>query len=160
MVRSGYGPRTVWHGCTLMAWSNNSQDSTWTTCCARGALYGPRTGISKVFDIVRGPCGTHKCAVRHPFGHVRQLTQPEFAKIPHGRRLWMHAARTAPYGHFMVCLRYLNAYGVRKRIMHALKLYEPRTERRNSYGAARGPYGAWECDVTGGLLGIITSSVM
>ena len=29
--------------------------------------------------LVRGPCGTNK--------GVRELTQPEFAKIPHGRRI-------------------------------------------------------------------------
>ena len=80
----------------------------------------------------------------------------------------------SPHGLFTGCLWPLNPYGSRKLIMHALKLYGPRTERQNSYGAARGlcgprewtysfcsnspgtareqpgnsSYGARECDVT------------
>ena len=58
-----YGHRTTWHSCTLMVWSNNSQDSTWrpefakiphgiacgregpvrTPCC-------PRTGCSRFLN--------------------------------------------------------------------------------------------------------------
>ena len=34
---------------------------------------------------VRGPCGTRHGALRHPYGHVSELTQPIIAKIPHGR---------------------------------------------------------------------------
>ena len=122
--------------------------------------------------LLRGPCGTHKGAARHPYGHERELTQPVFAKIPHGRRMWPHGARMDPsrfsHGLFTGCLRSLNPYGARRLIMHALKLYGPRTGRQNSYGAARvpygprewtddvcskqpgnSPYGARECDVTG-----------
>ena len=73
----------------------------------------------------------------------------------------------APQGLFTGCLQSLNPHGARKLIMHALKLYGPRTGKQNSYGAARGPceprewtydfcskqpgnspYGARECDVT------------
>ena len=53
-------------------------------------------------------------------------------RYPCGARAW--PARV-PYG----CLQSQNPYGARKLIMHALKLYGPRTGRRNSYGAARGP---------------------
>ena len=49
--------RTVWHGCTLMVWSNNSQDSTGTPC-------GARTGI------VRAPHGNLPC-FSYPTGPVR-----------------------------------------------------------------------------------------
>ena len=127
--------------------------------------YGTRTG----------PCGTSKGAVRHPYGHVRELIQPELTKIPHGRRIWPYGTSTgplqSPHGLFTGCLGYQNPYGARKFIMHALKLYGPRTGRQNSYGAARGPYGprewtydfcskqpgnspygARECDVTGALI--------
>ena len=120
---------------------------------------------------VRGSCGTRKGAVRHPCGHVRELIQPKLTKIPHGRRIWPYGARMgplrSPHGLFKGCLGYQNPYGARKLIMHALKLYGPRTGRQNSYGAARGPcgprewtydfcskqpgnspYGARECDVT------------
>ena len=135
------------------------------------ASYGPRTEIINVFHILRDPYGTRKGAVRQSCGHARELTQPELAKLPHGRRIWPYGTRTgplrAPQGLFMGCLQYLNPYGARKLIMHALKLYGPRTGRQNSYGAARGPcgphewtydfcskqpgntlYGARECDVT------------
>ena len=55
---------------------------------------------------VRGPCGTRNGAVRHTYGQVRELTQPEFAKLPHGRRMWPYGARTdrlrPPHGLFMI----------------------------------------------------------
>ena len=94
--------------------------------------YGPRTGISNAFHILRGLYGPCKGAVRHPYGRVRELKQPEFAKIPHGR-MWS-------YGQFTDCLRFLNPYGARKLIMHALKLYGPHKGRQISYGAARAPW--------------------
>ena len=171
MVTLGYGPRAIWHDWTLMVWSNNSQDSMGIPCGARTGSYGLRTEIFNVFHILRDPCGTRKGAVRQPYGHVRELTQPELAELPHGRRIWPYGAHTAPLrapqGLFTGCLQYLNPYGARKLIMHALKLYGPRAGRQNSYGAARGPcgprewtydfcskqpgnspYGARECDVT------------
>ena len=93
--------------------------------------------------LVRGQCGTHKGAVRYPYGYVRELTQPEFAKIPHGRRMWPCGPLAVPHGLFMGCLWYLNLYGARKFIMHALKLYWSRTGTQNSYTAPhvshRGP---------------------
>ena len=148
------------------------------------ASYGPRMGISNVFHIhagsVRGPCGTRKRAIRRRYGHVRELTPTEFAKIPHGRRMWPYGDRTgpvrSPHGLFTGCLLYLKPYRARKLIMHALKLCGPRTRRQNSYGAARdpygtrewtcdfcskqpvnNPYGARECDVTGEWGSVITS---
>ena len=60
------------------------------------ASYGPHTRISNVLHILRDSCGTHKGATRHPYGHVRELTQPEFAKIPHGRRVWPYGGGTGP----------------------------------------------------------------
>ena len=152
MVTSGYGPRTAWHGCTLMVWSNDSQDAT-------GAPYDARTGtvrapqgnlqcFSYPTGPVRGPCGTRKGAVRHPCGHVRELIQLKLTKIPHGCRIWPYGARTgplrSPHGLFKSCLWSQNPYRARKLIMHALKLYGPRTGRQNSYGAARGPCGPRE----------------
>ena len=71
------------------------------------------------------------------------------------------------HGLFKGCLGSQNPYGVRKLIMHALKLYGPRTGTQNSYGAAHGPRewtynfcskqpvnslnGARECNVTEAL---------
>ena len=40
------------------------------------APYEPRMEISNVYHILRDPYGAHKGAVRHPYGHVRELTQP------------------------------------------------------------------------------------
>ena len=175
MVTLGYGPRTIYHDCTLMVWSNNSQDSMGTLCGAHTGIVQAPHGNLQCFSYptgpVRGPCGTRKGAVRQPYGHVRELTQPELAKHPRGRRIWLYGARTGPLwalqGLFTGCLQFLNPYGARKLIMHALKLYGPRTGEQNSYGAARGPcgprewtydfcskqpgnspYGARECDVT------------
>ena len=109
------------------------------------APYGNLQCFSYPTGPVRGPCGTRKGAVRRPYGHARELTQPELAKIPHRRRILPCGARTGPvrfpYGLFTGCLKYLNPYGACKLIMHALKLYGPRTGRQNSYGAARGPCG-------------------
>ena len=127
-----------------MVWSNNSKDYTWTPC-------GRRTGPapeSQIFfiscGIRTGPVRTRKRAVRRSYGHVRELTPPEFAKIPHGRRMWPYGARTGParivHGLFIIS----KPYWARKLIMHALKLYGPRTGRQNSYGAAREPYGPRE----------------
>ena len=48
----------------------------------------------------------------------------------------------SPHGLFTGCLRSLNPHGARELIMHALKLYGPRTERRNRtmpHGARAGP---------------------
>ena len=59
--------------------------------------YGTRTG----------PCRTRKGAVRQPYRHVRELTQPELAKLPHGRRIWPYGALTGPtgavHGLFTIC---------------------------------------------------------
>ena len=111
------------------------------------ASYRPRTGIFNVFHI-RGPCVTHKGAVRRPYGHVRELTQPQLAKIPHGRSISPYGARTgplrSPHGLSTGCFHYQNPYGARKLMMHALKLYGPRTGKQNSYGAARAPCGPRE----------------
>ena len=136
--------RTIWHDCTLMVWSNDSQDSMGTPCGARTgivrALHGNLQCSSYPTGPVRGPCGTHKGAVRQPYGHVRKLTQRELSKLPHGHRIWPYGARMqTPQGLFTGSLQYLNPYGARKLIMHALKLYGPRTGRQNSYGAALGP---------------------
>ena len=77
MVTSGYGPRTSWHGCTLMVWSNNSHDSPRTPWDARvGVVRSPHGNLqyfSYPWGPARGPYGTRKGVVRHPYGHVREL---------------------------------------------------------------------------------------
>ena len=141
--------------------------------------YGHRTGSARespMFSyptgLVRGPCGT---LMRHPYQLVRELTQPELAKIPHSRRIWPCGARTghlrSPHRLFTGCLGYVNPYGARKLIMHALRLYGTHTGgkiRTAPLGARVGPVsgraifvenspgtahtGGRECDVTGALM--------
>ena len=128
-----------------MVWSTNSQDSIGSPCGARTGIVRAPHGNHQCFSYptgpVRGPCGTRKGAVRQSCGHARELTQPELAKLPHGRRIWPYGTRTgplrAPQGLFTGCLQYLNPYGARKLMMHALKLYGPRTGRQNSYVSGR-----------------------
>ena len=145
-------PHTAWHGCILVVWMNNSQDSTGTPCDAHtGIIWAPH-GNLRCFSFpmgpIQGPCMIYKGAVQRPYGHVRELTQPELAKIPHGHHIWPCRARTGSlqslHGMFTGCLQYLNPYGARKLIMHALKLYGLCTGRQNSYGAPRGPCGPLE----------------
>ena len=73
-----------------------------TPCGARaGIVRAPQENLqcfSYPTGPVRGPCGTRKGAVQQPYGHVRELTQPELAKLPHGRRIWPYGARTGPAG--------------------------------------------------------------
>ena len=122
-------------------------------------LHGNLQCFSYPTGPVRGLCVTHKGAVWRPYGHVRQLTQPELANIPHGCGIWTYGARTgslrSPHGLFMGYAPSLNPYGARKLIIHALKLYGPRTGRQNSYGAARGPCGPreWTYDFCSKQLG-------
>ena len=171
MVTLGYGP--VRFDTTVHLWFGRLILRTPSVPRAGPvrAPHGNHQCFSYPTGPVRGPCGTRKGAVRQSCGHARELTQPELAKLPHGRRIWPYGTRTgplrAPQGLSTGCLQYLNPYGARKLIMHALKLYGPRTGRQNSYGAARGPcgprewtydfcskqpgnspYGARECDVT------------
>ena len=147
VLTSGYGPRTAWHGCILMVWLNISQDSTGTKDDAHTGIARVPHGNLQCFSYptgrVRGPCVTRNGAVRRPSGHVRELTQPELANIPHGRRIWPYGARKdpwlSPHRLFTCCVPSINPYGARKLIMHALKLYGPHKGRQNSCAATRGP---------------------
>ena len=128
VVTSGYGPRTAWHDCTYMVSSNNSQDSVGTPFDFRAGIVRPHTGIFNVF-------------------HTLTLTLKHWhnpTKIPCERRIWPCGARKglllSRHGLFTGCLQYLNAYGARKRIMHALKLYGSRAWKQNSHGAVRAPW--------------------
>ena len=125
--------------------------------CPCNARAGP-TRKSPMFFIsygTRRECETRKGAVRHLYGHLRELTQPEFAKIPHGCRMWPHGARTgplrSPHGPFTDCLRSLNPNRTRKLIMHASKLCglvqggnipTARTDQKGREQPVRGP-GVW-----------------
>ena len=141
MVTSGYGPHTAWHDCTLMVWSNNSQDSAWIPCDAR-------EGVARAY-------GTHTGPVWDPQGYC---TAPLWTRNRiDTTRIWKNPVRSSYvavpsqygpvrslYGLFTRSLRSLDPYGVHKHITHALKLYGPRTARQNWHGTARGLYGPRE----------------
>ena len=130
---------------------------------------------NQCFSYPTGPvwvlCRSRKCAVWHPCWHVRALTQPELANIPHGHHIWPYGAHTgplwSPHRLLMGCLRSGNPKRAHKLVLHASKLYKPLMGKQNSYGATLGPcrphewtynscskqplsspYGAPECDVT------------
>ena len=112
------------------------------------ASCGPRTGIFNVFHILQDPYGARAGPARVPYG---ALTDTQGTWHNHNwqkSRTGVVFCRTvpvrAPYGSRTGCLKSLNPYGARKLIMHALKLYGPRTGRQNSYGAAQGPCGPRE----------------
>ena len=111
---------------------------------------GCRTGLTRespIFFISTGPVRDPQGCLAANLG-ARELTRPEFAKIPHRRRMWPYGARTAPYDPRTGWSRLLSPYGTRKLIIDALKIYGPRTGRQNSHGAALGPFGPreWTCD--------------
>ena len=124
-----------------MVWSNNSQDSTGTPCGARTGIVRAPHGNLPCFSYptgpVRDPQGCRTAAVRTRKG----IDTIRIGKTP-ARASYL--AVRAPHGLFPGCLRAQNPYGARKLIMHALKLYGPRTGRQNSYGAERDPYGPRE----------------
>ena len=168
-----FGRKAEWH-CTFMVWSNNSQDSTWTPCDARSGVVRAPHGNFQCFSYptgpVRDPCGIHNGAARHPYGHVKELTQPELTRIPQGVVCGRTGPLRYPEGLFTGCLRSVNPCGALKLIMHALKLYGPRTGgkiRMAPHGPRTGPlsgrmifvqncpwtagYWARECGVSGAL---------
>ena len=79
------------------------------------ASYGPCTGTPMVIISYGTRTGTAWDPQGHPYGQVRESTQPEFAKIPYGRRIWPYGARTgplrSPHGLVTGCLRSLHPSG-------------------------------------------------
>ena len=171
MVTLGYGP--VRFDTTVHLWFGRLILRTPSVPRAGPvqASYGPRTEIINVFHILRDPYGARAGPTRVPYGSLADTQGNWHNQNWQNSRTGVVFGRTgpvrAPQGLFTGCLQYLNPYGARKLIMHALKLYGPRTGRQNSYGAARGPcgprewtydfcskqpgnspYGARECDVT------------
>ena len=168
MVTLGYGP--VRFDTTVHLWFGRLILRTPSVPRAGPvrASYGPRTEIIDVFHILRDPYGARAGPARVPYGSLADTQGNWHNQNWQNSRTGVVFGRTepvrAPQGLFTGCL---NPYGARKLIMHALKLYGPRTGRQNSYGAARGPcgprewtydfcskqpgnspYGARECDVT------------
>ena len=91
---------------------------------------------------VRAPLGNLQCfsyptrPVRDPQGYrtapLRTRNGIDTTKIDKNPAWASYLAVRAPRGLFKGCLGSENPYGARKRIMHALKLYGPRTGRQNS----------------------------
>ena len=90
--------------------------------CPYGYCTGPARESSMFFiSYLRDPQGRRTCGcLAAPYGHVRELTQPELTKIPYGRRIWPYRCVRALYGPRTGCSRFLTQYGARKLIMHAL----------------------------------------
>ena len=106
---SGYGSRTAWHGCTLMVWSAYSQDSTWTPCDARTdvarALHGNLQCFSYPMGPVWGPYRTRKDAVRHSYGHGKEIVMTKICKIHAQASYGTVRCRMGPYGPRKGCSR-------------------------------------------------------
>ena len=113
------------------------------------ALLGPHTRIFNVFHILRAPYGARAWPARVPYGALMDTSgnwhnhdwQKSRTGVVFGCRgpiRPLTVPARAVHGLFTGCLQSLNPYGARKVMMHALKLYGPRTERQNSYCAARG----------------------
>ena len=162
----------AWHGCTLMFWSNNSQDSTWTPVrCPYGRRTGPARESQRLFisyGIRTGPVwdlqGCRTALLRARKGIDTTIIYKNPARASYVAIRGRTGPVRTPHGLFTGCLSSLNLYGARELIMHPLKLYGPPTGRQNSYDAAQAPwvdvqflfktprdnpYGARECDVTG-----------
>ena len=73
----------------------------WFDRINRRTRQGPPARESSIFFI---SYGTRTVTV-HTHGHVRELTQREFAKILHERRMWLYEAVRAPYGPCTGCSR-------------------------------------------------------
>ena len=73
-----------------------------------GCPYGHCAGPAREYPMFFISYGTRAGPARHPYGHVRELTQPELAKILHRRRIWPYRAHTGPlrppHGLFTGCL--------------------------------------------------------
>ena len=115
------------------------------------ASHGPRTGISNLFHNLQGPYGARAWPARVPYDTFTYIYGKWHNQNLQKFNKGLACGRTGPYGPLVVthglftgCLWYLNPYGARKLIMHALKLYGLRTERQNSYGAVQGAYGPRE----------------
>ena len=82
------------------------------------------------------------------FGWIIRMTPRVPSGVPvrasYGSRTGIFNVFHILWDPFTGCLKSLNPYSARKLIMHALKLYGPRTGRQNSYGAARVPCGPRE----------------
>ena len=130
-----------------MVWLNNSHDSTGTPCCASTSIVQAPYGNLQCFSYPTGPVWDPQGCRTAPLRTRKGIDTTRIGKNP--ARASYFAVRGPcpvrfPHGMFTGCLKSLNPYGARKLIMHALKLYGPRTGRQSSYGAARGPCGPRE----------------
>ena len=155
-----------------MFWSNNTQDSTSPVRCPHERRTGPHNSLKCFSYPTRDFYRAHAGPARVPLGTLTDTKGNWHNQNLQKSRTGVVCGRTGPvwtlHGSRTGCLRSLNPYGARRLIMHALKLYGPRTGRQNLYGAARvpygprewtddvcskqpgnSPYGARECDVTG-----------
>ena len=130
-LRAPYGLTHLWFGWIICR-------TPWLPCAVPvRASCGHRKGIFNVFSYPTGPVRDPQGCRTAPLRTRKGIDTTIICKNPARAS---HLAVGAPYGPLTGCSQSQNPYGARKLIMHALKLYGPRTGRQNSYGAARGPW--------------------
>ena len=137
--------KAEWSACknftlVLFSWSHQSTGRVWLDTAVhlwfdRIIRYRTRTG--PVRDL-QGCCCTAFLRTRKGF-YASRIFENRCCICPYGALM---SPSRSPHGLFTGCLRSLNPHGARELIMHALKLYGPRTGRRNRtmpHGARAGP---------------------
>ena len=127
-----------------MVWLNNSLDSTGTPCDARTGIVRAPHGNLQCFFIsygactgpVRDPQGCRMAPLRTRKGIDTTIIGKNPARASYLTVRGPYGPHTGPRGLFTGCLWFLNPHGARKLMIHALKVYGPRTGWQNSYGAA------------------------
>ena len=103
-----------------------------------GACMGPAREYSMFFISYRthtGPVRNQQGCCMAPLLTHKGIDKNRIGKNP--ARVWYLAVRArtgplrSPHGLFTGCLQSINPYGARKVIIHALKLYGPRTGNQN-----------------------------
>ena len=115
--------------------------------CPFGHRTGPARESSMFFISYGTRTGARAWPARVPYGALtdtqenwhNQNWQKSRTGVVFGRTGPARSPYGPPHGLFTGCLRYLNPYGAHKLIMHALKLYGPRTGGQNPHGARAGP---------------------
>ena len=128
MVASGYGPRTAWHGCTLIVWSNNSQDSTGIPSHARTGIVRALHGHLQCFSYRTGPVWDTQGCRTTPLRTRKWIDTSRIGKNP-ARASYL--AEQGPYGPLTTPARAVHGlFTISKPVRgpvayNALKLYGP-----------------------------------
>ena len=142
MVTSEYVSRTAWHGCTLMLWSNNSQDSTWTPCDACAGVVRAPHGNLRYFSYPTGPARDPQRCLTAP---LRTRKRIDTARICENPAQASYVAVRGPYGPLMVRARAVHGlFTISKPVRDPSAYNACIMGRQNSHGTTRDPYGPQE----------------